>query len=199
MSTPGEAEESVDLPATAWAVLGMLSFGRELSGYDLKKWADKYGIQVELTLVNDYIESINLYTAGKFDACTMTNMDALTIPAVGGIDSQAVIVGDFSAGNSGFGSGYAFAATDDCLPPGVYDIVLQPRDCHASWASFGDHTSGDGNMMAINGADIASVEVWSKTVLVVPQTRYYFSTWIASSSSSLLAWLTRQAVRGCAR
>jgi DNA-binding PadR family transcriptional regulator len=29
-----------DLPATAWAVLGMLSFGRELSGYDLKKWAD---------------------------------------------------------------------------------------------------------------------------------------------------------------
>ena len=31
---------AADLPATAWAVLGMLSFGRELSGYDLKKWAD---------------------------------------------------------------------------------------------------------------------------------------------------------------
>jgi DNA-binding PadR family transcriptional regulator len=29
-----------DLPATAWAVLGLLSFGRELTGYDLKKWAD---------------------------------------------------------------------------------------------------------------------------------------------------------------
>ena len=28
------------LPATAWAVLGELSFGRELSGYDIKKWAD---------------------------------------------------------------------------------------------------------------------------------------------------------------
>ncbi|MGD9163374.1 MAG: putative urea ABC transporter substrate-binding protein [Chromatiales bacterium] len=67
----------------------------------LKKWADKYGIDIELTLVNDYIESINLYTAGKFDACTMTNMDALTIPAVGGIDSEAVIVGDFSNGNDG--------------------------------------------------------------------------------------------------
>jgi NitT/TauT family transport system substrate-binding protein len=67
----------------------------------LKKWADKYGIEIELTLVNDYIESINLYTAGKFDACTMTNMDALTIPAVGGIDSEAVIVGDFSNGNDG--------------------------------------------------------------------------------------------------
>ncbi|GAA2806419.1 PadR family transcriptional regulator [Streptomyces showdoensis] len=29
------------LPATGWAVLGLLSFGRELSGYDLKKWADR--------------------------------------------------------------------------------------------------------------------------------------------------------------
>ncbi|MFE2147530.1 PadR family transcriptional regulator [Streptomyces sp. NPDC059456] len=29
------------LPATSWAVLGLLSFGEELSGYDLKKWADR--------------------------------------------------------------------------------------------------------------------------------------------------------------
>ncbi|MHC1725218.1 MAG: putative urea ABC transporter substrate-binding protein [Syntrophobacteraceae bacterium] len=67
----------------------------------LKKWADKYGISIELVLVNDYIESINLYTAGQFQGCVMTNMDALTIPAVGGIDSSAIIVGDFSNGNDG--------------------------------------------------------------------------------------------------
>ncbi|MFJ4650727.1 PadR family transcriptional regulator [Nocardia sp. NPDC088792] len=29
-----------ELPTTAWAVLGMLSHAEELSGYDLKKWAD---------------------------------------------------------------------------------------------------------------------------------------------------------------
>lgn len=29
------------LPATSWAVLGLLSFGRELSGYDIKKWSDR--------------------------------------------------------------------------------------------------------------------------------------------------------------
>ncbi|MEV8533081.1 PadR family transcriptional regulator [Streptomyces sp. NPDC051211] len=28
-------------PATGWAVLGLLSFGEELSGYDLKKWSDR--------------------------------------------------------------------------------------------------------------------------------------------------------------
>lgn len=67
----------------------------------LKKWADKNNININLTLVNDYLESINLYTTGKFNACVMTNMDALTIPAVGGIDSQAIIVGDFSNGNDG--------------------------------------------------------------------------------------------------
>jgi DNA-binding PadR family transcriptional regulator len=32
--------EPLDLPGTAWALLGLLSFGREMSGYDLKKWAD---------------------------------------------------------------------------------------------------------------------------------------------------------------
>lgn len=67
----------------------------------LKKWADKYGIKIDLVQVNDYIESINQYTAGKFDACGMTNMDALTIPAAGGVDTTALIVGDFSNGNDG--------------------------------------------------------------------------------------------------
>lgn len=67
----------------------------------LKKWGEKYGIQIELVLVNDYVESINLFTAGSFQGCAMTNMDALTIPACGGVDSTALIVGDFSNGNDG--------------------------------------------------------------------------------------------------
>lgn len=68
----------------------------------MDKWAKKYGIdKIEITLVNDYVESINMYTAGQFDGCVMTNMDALTIPAVGGIDSSVLIVGDFSDGNDG--------------------------------------------------------------------------------------------------
>lgn len=65
------------------------------------KWADKYGIEIDVVQINDYVESINQYTAGQFDACTMTNMDALTIPAAGGVDSTALIVGDFSNGNDG--------------------------------------------------------------------------------------------------
>ena len=67
----------------------------------VKKWADKYGISIDVVQINDYIESINQYTAGGFDGCTMTNMDALTIPAAGNVDSTALIVGDFSNGNDG--------------------------------------------------------------------------------------------------
>ena len=65
------------------------------------KWAHKYGINIDVVQINDYIESINQYTAGQYDGCTMTNMDALTIPAAGGVDSTALIVGDFSNGNDG--------------------------------------------------------------------------------------------------
>ncbi|MFJ3482172.1 putative urea ABC transporter substrate-binding protein [Pseudomonas sp. NPDC090202] len=65
------------------------------------KWAKKYGINVKVTQLNDYVESINQYTAGQFDGCTMTNMDALTIPAAGGVESTALVVSDFSNGNDG--------------------------------------------------------------------------------------------------
>src|SRR5258707_13630678 len=67
----------------------------------VKKWADKYGITINVTQINDYVESINQYTAGKFDGVTVTNMDALTIPAAGGVDTSAIIMGDYSNGNDG--------------------------------------------------------------------------------------------------
>ncbi len=67
----------------------------------VKKWADKYDISIDVVQINDYVESINQYTAGAYDGCTMTNMDALTIPAAGGVDSTGLIVGDFSNGNDG--------------------------------------------------------------------------------------------------
>ncbi len=65
----------------------------------VKKWADKYGITIDVVQINDYAESINQYTAGAFDALTITNMDTVAVPAVGGVDSTAVIIGDFSNGN----------------------------------------------------------------------------------------------------
>ena len=67
----------------------------------VKKWADKYGVKINIVQVNDYVESVNQYTAGKLDGVTVANMDALTIPAAGGKDTSAIIVGDYSNGNDG--------------------------------------------------------------------------------------------------
>jgi len=86
----------------AWSIyVGWMPWGWAADQGIVDKWADKYGIEIEVVQINDYIESINQYTAGAFDGCVMTNMDALTIPAVGGVDSTALIVGDFSNGNDG--------------------------------------------------------------------------------------------------
>lgn len=86
----------------AWSIyVGWMPWGYAQDAGIVRKWGDKYGIDIEIVQFNDYIESINQYTAGAFDGCTMTNMDALTIPAAGGLDSTALIVGDFSNGNDG--------------------------------------------------------------------------------------------------
>jgi NitT/TauT family transport system substrate-binding protein len=86
----------------AWTVyVGWMPWPYAAQTGIVKKWADKYGITINVTQINDYVESINQYTAGKFDGVTVTNMDALTIPAAGGVDTTALILGDFSNGNDG--------------------------------------------------------------------------------------------------
>ena len=86
----------------AWSIyVGWMPWSYAAETGIVDKWAEKYGITIEVVQFNDYIESINQYTVGAFDGCTMTNMDALTIPAAGGVDSTALIVGDFSNGNDG--------------------------------------------------------------------------------------------------
>ena len=35
----------------------------------MEKWAEKYGIEIEIVQINDYVEWINQYTAGAFDGC----------------------------------------------------------------------------------------------------------------------------------
>ena len=72
----------------------------DYAGYSgiLKKWADAYNIKIELVRM-DYIPSVEAYVAKQVDACVMTNMECLDMPAASGIDSTALIVGDYSNGN----------------------------------------------------------------------------------------------------
>ncbi|HET6387959.1 putative urea ABC transporter substrate-binding protein [Hyphomicrobium sp.] len=96
---PARAEETFKV---AWSIYtGYLPWPYAQHAGILEKWAKKYGIKIELVQVNDYVESINQYTGGKADAVAATTMDALTIPAAGGVDTTIAILGDYSNGNDG--------------------------------------------------------------------------------------------------
>jgi NitT/TauT family transport system substrate-binding protein len=98
-ATLATAQEKKDFKV-AWSIyVGWMPWGYAADNGIVKKWADKYGITIEVTQFNDYVESINQYTAGTYDAVTITNMDALSIPSAGGVDTTSVINGDFSNGN----------------------------------------------------------------------------------------------------
>ncbi|HMD48950.1 MAG TPA: putative urea ABC transporter substrate-binding protein [Bryobacteraceae bacterium] len=64
----------------------------------LRKWADKYGINIKVQRF-DYAPSLDAFVSKNIEACVMTNMEALDMPAAAGIDTTAIVVGDYSNGN----------------------------------------------------------------------------------------------------
>jgi ABC transporter binding protein (urea carboxylase system) len=64
----------------------------------LKKWADRYGIEIEVQRAS-YGGTIDAFVANQCDACLLTNMDTFFTPAAAGIDCTSIITGDYSNGN----------------------------------------------------------------------------------------------------
>lgn len=113
------------------------------------------------------------YTAASFNTSDVANL---------------VYNGNFESGNTGFASGYTFKAnpaTD--LPESDYDICTDAHSTHSAFSSCGDHTSGHGNYMVVNGATTPNTVVWSQTVNVEPNTEYAFSAWVSNITSPGLA------------
>ena len=90
--------------------------------------------------------------------------------------NNIIINGDFSGGTTGFSSQYNFASPN--TTEGQYFVGTRPPAWNASLSNCVDHTSGNGNMMMVNGAPASNVNVWNQTVTVTPNTNYAFATWI---------------------
>jgi gliding motility-associated-like protein len=84
--------------------------------------------------------------------------------------------GDFSQGNTGFTSAYNYATPN--VTEGQYYVGSSPRSWNPSLSNCTDHTSGNGNMLLVNGSPTLDVNVWKQTITVTPNTNYAFSTWI---------------------
>jgi NitT/TauT family transport system substrate-binding protein len=86
----------------AWTIYaGNMPLGYAEETGLLDKWGDRYGIDVSAVQLNDYIEAQIQYTAGEFDGVIAITLDALTIPAAGGVDSTAAIMLTASNGSDG--------------------------------------------------------------------------------------------------
>ncbi len=64
----------------------------------MRKWADKYNVNIKVQRF-DYAPSLDAFVAKNIDACTMTNMEALDMPAASGVPTTSIIIGDYSNGN----------------------------------------------------------------------------------------------------
>jgi len=100
--------------------------------------------------------------------------------------ANLVTNGDFEAGNTGFGSDYDYVVSvnqSSGYPEGIYLIDDNPNDIHNLFSSYGDHTTGAGQMMIVNGSTTPGDRVWFENgISVLANTTYFFSTWIASAN-----------------
>jgi hypothetical protein len=108
--------------------------------------------------------------------------------------TNVVTNGDFSAGDTGFTSNYTDVTTNtpngsQLYPEATYAVGKNPQAYHNMFTSFGDHTTGTGNMLIVNGASVANQAVWAENVMVTPNTNYVFSIWATSASPTYPAIL----------
>jgi hypothetical protein len=94
------------------------------------------------------------------------------------VESNLLVNGDFSQGNTGFTSQYVYSTT--LSPEGTYVVGDNPHHYNPGGASFGDHTTGTGLMLIANGSPTPNTVVWQETINVSTATDYVFSGWAAS-------------------
>lgn len=88
--------------------------------------------------------------------------------------------GDFEAGNTGFYSEYTHNL-NPLLGIPQYAITTNPAPHYPpEYAWCGDHTSGSGYMMVVNGNTVPEPDVWCQTISISPNTDYYFECFMTS-------------------
>ncbi|MFZ4708125.1 MAG: PKD-like domain-containing protein, partial [Bacteroidales bacterium] len=133
---------------------------------------------------------IEVDIAGVYSV-VVTNVSGCSATAFFAVSVEKVVNGDFSAGNTGFTSGYVYdpAANGLIAPESEYAINSDAHYTHTNFWGY-DHTSGSGtgndNFLIVNGAKYAPQPfVWRETVSVQPNTNYYFSAWAKSLNNVL--------------
>jgi hypothetical protein len=115
----------------------------------------------------------------KVTVYDLPDLGAGTVPAPDAGAVELIRNGNFEQGNKEFRTGYRHTP-GTVLDALTYDVVTDPNRSHQDAASFGDHTSGKGHMLVVNGGKAPDQEVWAQTVEVKPGVEYTLSLWVAT-------------------
>jgi len=91
--------------------------------------------------------------------------------------------GDFELGNTGFTSGYAYypnGSSNDGSGHDFYQIGTDARNDNNRWVALGDHTTGSGNYMYVDGSTTANTPIWGQSIGVETGKTYEISGYFSS-------------------
>ena len=85
--------------------------------------------------------------------------------------------GNFSSGNTGFLTAYTYNATS-IWNEGTYAVGPNPSAVHPNFGSWGDHTTGTGNYMLVNGSTGGNKILWRQIVSFPPGVQVTVKWWM---------------------
>ena len=91
--------------------------------------------------------------------------------------NQLATNGNFSAGNSGFLTNYTYNATS-IWNEGTYAVGPNPNAVHPNFGTWGDHTTGSGNYMLVNGSATGNKILWRQVRTFPPGAQVKMRWWM---------------------
>ena len=128
----------------------------------------------------------------KINILAISALGLFALLAVPVASAELIVNGNFQSGYTGFTSAYTVGQPGNTglYPAGTYALLTNPSLGHNLFSSFGDHTTGTGLMMVVNGAG-QPVNVWSEgSITVTANTNYLLSAWVTSVYSASPALLS---------
>ena len=108
----------------------------------------------------------------------------LGLGSTAALASDLVVNGSFSAGNTGFSTGYTLTTQTPQLFEnglhGIYAVIpignVAPQSAYNDWVNVTvDPSGGNGNVYVADGATTYPTTVWQETLAVAPGSGYLFS------------------------
>jgi gliding motility-associated-like protein len=118
---------------------------------------------------------------------TVGNTTTTYTVTINGTTSLSIPNGDFSSTVTNFTTDYIPGPGGAFGPLSIdasYMITNDPNIAHTNFPTFGDHTTGTGNMLVLNGSTIANDDIWCQNIAVAPNTTYTVTVWAANCIAS---------------